>query len=376
MIISWRQKPPISGNRTVIAIFLCLKVSTGCVVVNTISFLDDCVGDEYNTRKGNKSARLIVGSEPRGRPFGLISENSIRKLIMTIQSSIQSFNFQNQSVRTIADEKGEFWFLANDVCGVLGYVNPRDAVSKHCKLKGVAKRDTPTESGNQEMTYINEPNLYRLIIKSRKPEAEAFEEWVMEDVLPTIRKTGQYISSSLKTQTALPNGLTLEQQDEIKKFHRELVQAAPKEKQAKLAIQLWSCIKSKFGVSYKEVAPEHYPEVLSLMARVAVENATLTGELLDKPKSSVLSDELVLSIGRVLLHAQDMRLFVNRYLPAFECLGITNHGALWSYVHDTEPTFKRVREFFLQQTPYKNHHLFADDSEWVRRKVIATAKTH
>ena len=95
-----------------------------------------------------------------------------------------------------------------------------------------------------------------------------------------------------------------------------------------------------------------------------------------QPVLPQLNDELVLSIGRVLLHAQDMRLFVNRYLPAFENLGITNHGALWSYVHDTEPTFKRVREFFLQQTPYKNHHLFADDSEWVRRKVIATAKTH
>ena len=95
-----------------------------------------------------------------------------------------------------------------------------------------------------------------------------------------------------------------------------------------------------------------------------------------QPALPQLNDELVLSIGRLLLHAQDMRLFVNRYLPAFECLGITNHGALWSYVHDTEPTFKRVREFFLQQIPYKNHHLFADDSEWVRRKVIATAKTH
>ena len=95
-----------------------------------------------------------------------------------------------------------------------------------------------------------------------------------------------------------------------------------------------------------------------------------------QPVLPQLNDELVLSIGRVLLHAQDMRLFVNRYLPAFENLGITNHGALWSYVHDTEPTFKRVREFFLQQTPYKNHHLFADDTEWVRRKVIATAKTH
>lgn len=95
-----------------------------------------------------------------------------------------------------------------------------------------------------------------------------------------------------------------------------------------------------------------------------------------QPALPQLNDELVLSIGRLLLQAQDMRLFVNRYLPAFECLDITNHGALWSYVHDTEPTFKRVREFFLQQIPYCEHHLFADDADWVRRKVIATAKTY
>ena len=93
-----------------------------------------------------------------------------------------------------------------------------------------------------------------------------------------------------------------------------------------------------------------------------------------QPALPQLNDELVLSIGRVLLHAQDMRLFVNRYLPAFENLGITNHGALWSYVYDTEPTFKQVREFFLQQIPYRGHHLFADDVDWVHQKVIATAK--
>lgn len=87
-----------------------------------------------------------------------------------------------------------------------------------------------------------------------------------------------------------------------------------------------------------------------------------------------LDDKLVLAIGRLLLHAQDMRLFVNRYLPAFECLDIHNHGALWSYVHDTEPTFKQVREFFLQQTPYQNHRLFADDADFVRRQIMATAK--
>ena len=72
----------------------------------------------------------------------------------------------------------------------LGYVNPRKAVNDHCK--GVTKRDTPTSSGVQSMSYINEGDLYRLIMKSKLPSAEKFESWVMDEVLPTIRKTGGY----------------------------------------------------------------------------------------------------------------------------------------------------------------------------------------
>ncbi|WP_084224431.1 BRO-N domain-containing protein [Stenoxybacter acetivorans] len=111
--------------------------------------------------------------------------------------------FQENQIRSFTDDKNEIWFLANDVCDILGYSNSRDAVSKHCKDKGVAKRDTPTKSGNQEMVYINEPNLYRLIIKSRKPEAEPFEQWVMEDVLPNIRKTGEYKTSAKRGRPRL-----------------------------------------------------------------------------------------------------------------------------------------------------------------------------
>ena len=111
---------------------------------------------------------------------------------MTTQVQFSTFNFHNSPVRTITDPKGEIWFCGTDVCNILGYVNPRDAISKHCKVGGVAKRDTPTTSGNQEITFINEPNLYRLIIKSRKPEAERFEAWVFEEILPQIRKTGSY----------------------------------------------------------------------------------------------------------------------------------------------------------------------------------------
>jgi len=119
------------------------------------------------------------------------------------------FSFEGKALRTFADKNGEPWFCAADVCEVLGYANSRQAVQKSCRDKGVSSRDTLTDGGTQALTFISEGNLYRLIIKSRKPEAERFETWVMEEVLPSIRKDGGYISSSATTEqmTALKQRL-------------------------------------------------------------------------------------------------------------------------------------------------------------------------
>lgn len=84
------------------------------------------------------------------------------------------------------------YFVASDIANALGYSNPRKAVLDHCK--GVTKRDTPTSSGTQQMSYINEGDVYRLIMRSKLPSAERFENWVMDEVLPSIRKNGGYIA--------------------------------------------------------------------------------------------------------------------------------------------------------------------------------------
>ena len=104
--------------------------------------------------------------------------------------------FKNEEfgeIRTIVISDKPY-FCANDVANVLGYSNPRKATGDHCK--GVTKCDTPTSSGVQSMSYIPEGDLYRLIVRSKLPNAEKFETWVMDEVLPTIRKTGGYINSS------------------------------------------------------------------------------------------------------------------------------------------------------------------------------------
>src|SRR5688500_8860841 len=81
---------------------------------------------------------------------------------------------------------GEIWFVATDVATVLGYKRPIEAIRQHCKEKGTVKHRIPTKSGEQTMLLINEPNVYRLIVKSQLPSAEKFEEWLFEEVLPAI----------------------------------------------------------------------------------------------------------------------------------------------------------------------------------------------
>jgi prophage antirepressor-like protein len=109
-----------------------------------------------------------------------------------VKPNIERFNFlDNANIRAFTDN-GEYWFCAADVCAALGYEDTGKAVKQHCRAKGVAKRRTPTDGGNQMMTYMNEGNLYRLVARSRLPSAERFEEWVFDEVLPALRKTGEY----------------------------------------------------------------------------------------------------------------------------------------------------------------------------------------
>lgn len=87
---------------------------------------------------------------------------------------------------------GEPMFVARDVALALGYSDPEKAVRQHCRADRVK---CPLRSGNQmrQTTLIPERDVYRLIINSKLPAAEAFEEWVVGEVLPSIRKTGAYV---------------------------------------------------------------------------------------------------------------------------------------------------------------------------------------
>lgn len=102
------------------------------------------------------------------------------------------FEFQGRPIRVILDKSGEPLFVGKDACEILGFTNSSKAIGDHCR--GVTKRyPIPDSLGReQEMRVLTEPDLLRLIVNCTLPAGQAFERWVFEDVLPSIRRTGSY----------------------------------------------------------------------------------------------------------------------------------------------------------------------------------------
>ena len=88
----------------------------------------------------------------------------------------------------------KIYFVGKDIANALGYSNPRDAISRHCK--GVVKHDN-FKKGGQKISLITEGDMYRLITHSKLDSAEKFESWVFDDVLPSVRKYGIYATDNI-----------------------------------------------------------------------------------------------------------------------------------------------------------------------------------
>lgn len=119
-----------------------------------------------------------------------------------MENAIQNYSFESSNVRIIVED-GEPLFCASDVCKALGYVNTSKALSDHCVEKGITNRYTLTNGGLQSFAYIDERNLYRLVMRSKLPSAEKFQDWVCGEVLPSIRKTGKYATKNAEVDAIL-----------------------------------------------------------------------------------------------------------------------------------------------------------------------------
>ncbi|WP_336629954.1 MULTISPECIES: BRO family protein [unclassified Microbacterium] len=116
-------------------------------------------------------------------------------------SAVEIFNYAGAKVRTVVID-GEPWFVGKDITDVLGIVNQRDAFTRLDADERITVALPDGNRGNPNRTVVNEAGLYSLILRSDKPEARAFKRWVTHEVLPQIRRTGQF--RPVEVEHALP----------------------------------------------------------------------------------------------------------------------------------------------------------------------------
>ena len=115
-----------------------------------------------------------------------------------MNANVQFFsNPQFGNIRTL-EINNKMWFGATDVATALGYSNPQEAIRNHCKSAGVREMRTPTKGGMQNVKFVNEGNVYRLVAKSELPKAEEFESWIFDEVIPSVIHTGGYIATKVE----------------------------------------------------------------------------------------------------------------------------------------------------------------------------------
>lgn len=153
-----------------------------------------------------------------------------------MNNEIQRFDFRGASLRTLTDEAGEPWFVLKDCMSILDLGNPTETVKMFDKDE-FSTTEVIDSIGRRQQTYIiSEPGLYRLVMKSRKPEAKEFQRWVTHEVLPQIRRTGGYIPATdadddmtILAKAVMIGKRTMEQQQrKITEQQTRIVELEPK----------------------------------------------------------------------------------------------------------------------------------------------------
>jgi len=169
-------------------------------------------------------------------------------------SKLINLNYAVHSVR-IELINNEPWFCLADVCEILELTTP-SKVAERLEQKGMSKTHTLTKGGNQELTFINEPNLYRVIFRSNKAEATKFQDWVFNEVLPTIRKTGSY--SAVPESTIINEFMNAELRQQMNNIVRYFRNSSNQ-----VATNLWNIIKQQLHIQrIADMDKNDYPSVI------------------------------------------------------------------------------------------------------------------
>lgn len=148
-------------------------------------------------------------------------------------------------IRTI-EENGKVLFCGSDIAKALGYAKPNDAVSRHCRA--TVKRSSPISGKMQEINFIPEGDVYRLITHSKLPSAERFESWIFDEVLPSIRKHGAYITPDTLEQMIADPDTTIQLLTTLKEERQARVRLETENAQQKQLLAEYSPKASYYDV--------------------------------------------------------------------------------------------------------------------------------
>lgn len=142
-------------------------------------------------------------------------------------NEVQLFNFENHEVRSLLINS-EPWFVGKDVAEVLGYAKPLNAIAQHVDKDDSLKQGLTDSLGRQQKTiFVNESGLYALIFGSKLESAQKFKRWVTSEVLPALRKTGQYQVKELSGSELMAKAL-IEAQNVLAAKDKQIEKMKPK----------------------------------------------------------------------------------------------------------------------------------------------------
>ena len=286
-------------------------------------------------------------------------------------NQVQNISFHGQTV-PVFTQNNQHYVAMKPICENIGldWKAQYDRIKRHAVLsKGMVMITTPSKGGEQQTICLPLDYLNGWLFSV---EATRVKPQIRESLLQYQRECFRVLNEYFNPKTSQPKlaQTTVADRTPLRQAVSALV--------GKCNIDYssaYNMVHQRFGVdSIEEIAADKLPDAIAYIHALTLHSG-LFGEVLEKqpaPALPVLDDALLLDFARLLLHAQDMRLFVNRYLPAFQNLGIDGRGALWSFVHDTEPTFAAARDFLSGQSVKSD--FFARDWAWIQSRISGTAR--
>ncbi|MCY1388632.1 hypothetical protein D9M71_34070 [compost metagenome] len=253
----------------------------------------------------------------------------------------QVFQFKQEHDIRIQVIDGEPWFCLADVCETLT-VDRTSRLLRDLDEKGVADCQTLTKGGQQSLKFVNEPNLYRVIFRSNKPEAKQFQDWVFNEVLPDIRKHGRYEDHGTMA-TLMDELIGMSELNVIKGLIRDKAKVIPLEKRHGFRLAMHNRLHTRFNVPRSELIPAaQFETACNFIAAYALE-----GEWLPKEESGRLGAAEWSNIGfLVACVEQTYKVFEkNRLYHHLDGLGCKAGAEILGFLWDGLGSAAHVRKY-------------------------------